>query len=386
VPLVTAERWRNRRWSTDIGPRGSRITAWGVPLALRLHDDHAIQAEGDLDGDDDALVGPGRVGRHYDLPGGHRLIWREVKPGDVLHPLRPFEETPGELDHLAEHGVRLSVLRLASVPENPVWRHRLSCPPGTQFVYQPPLMQAQIDEGAERPRAVVGSYVVRDGDGCKVGHILRPCALSADRTKRVWGAIQIQDGVSEVTFRPDALTALGPGALLFGLDTFGYTSVGGSFLEWTSPSYTYAVGPYTCPSAGTATDLHFYARLLTGANGKLGLYTDASGEPDDLLESTAEFTWTSRAWNTHSINQGVSASTDYHVGQGADGGVGIYYDSGTSKYHRSEQDYADGLPDPWNGSVLYSNLDVSAYVTYTPSGGGAGAAPQSMHYARLRRA
>jgi len=160
VPLVTAERWRNRRWSTDIGPRGSRITAWGVPLALRLHDDHAIQAEGDLDGDDDALVGPGRVGRHYDLPGGHRLIWREVKPGDVLHPLRPFEETPGELDHLAEHGVRLSVLRLASVPENPVWRHRLSCPPGTQFVYQPPLMQAQIDEGAERPRAVVGSYVV----------------------------------------------------------------------------------------------------------------------------------------------------------------------------------------------------------------------------------
>jgi len=105
--------------------------------------------------------------------------------------------------------------------------------------------------------------------------------------------------------------------------------------------------------------------LLTGANGKLGLYTDASGEPDDLLESTAEFTWTSRAWNTR---------------------VGIYYDSGTSKYHRSEQDYADGLPDPWNGSVLYSNLDVSAYVTYTPSGGGAGAAPQSMHYARLRRA
>ena len=398
MPLVTAERWQNRRWSTDLGPRGSRITAWGVPLALRLHDEHPIQAEGDLDGDDKALVGPGRVGRHYDLPGGHRLIWREVKPGDVPHPLRPFEETPGELDHLAEHGVRLSVLRLARVPEAPVWRHILSYPPGTRFVHQPPLTQVEIDEGGVRPKAVVGSYAVLDAEGCKIGHILRPCAISADRTKRAWGAIRIEGGISEVAFRPDDLKALGRGALLFGLDTFGFDSVGGS-LEYGYAFKIGAGGKHSPAQDGNADSISFYYSYHS-PRFTLGLYEDASDYPGALVaDSDGDGQLASADWLTLDLDQpcSVSASTSYWIAAHPDDTAGDFkwhYDGASGYSVRgfylfdSSISYTAGqLPDPFpSGRHLFSNRLLSIYVTYTPSGGPTGVAPQFMHLARIRRA
>jgi len=393
VPLVTTKRWRNRRWSTDLGPRGSRITAWGMPLALRLHDDHTIQAEGDLDGDDDALVGPGRVGRHYDLPGGHRLIWREVGPGDVAHPLRPFEETPGELDHLAEHGVRLSVLRLAAVPDRPIWRHCLTYPPGTRFVYQPPLTQAEIDEGAMRPRAVVGSYAVLDAKGCKIGHILRPCAISADRTKRLWGVIQIQDGVSEVAFRRDKLEALGQGAVVFGLDTFGYTSIGATG-QGRSRDYMFAEGPHSPASDGQAEVVHLYTEVGYSRPVTLGLYSDNGGTPEggSLLRDTAEGTLPDfDGWADLDLDTPVSVTggQDYWIGaRWSNGAAQLRYDSvsGYSEYYKSSPYSAGQLDNPYpTEATQVSNREYSAYVSYTPSGAGV-VAPQFMHLARMRRA
>jgi len=396
VPLVTTERWRNRRWATDLGPRGSRITAWGMPLALRLHDDHPVQAEGDLDGDDEALIGPGGVGRHYDLPGGHRLIWREVKPGDVAHPLRPFERTPGELDHLAEGGVRLSVLRLASVPENPIWRHRLTYPAGTRFVYQPRLTQAEIDEGCVQPRAVVGSYAVLDAEGCKIGHILRPCAISADRTKRVWGAISIEKGVSRVAFRPDDLKALGTGALLFGLDTFGYATLGGAG-HLRGARFARAAGPHSPASDGTANEVHIGCNTdgIHAGKATLGFWQDSSNYPGARVGDTGEISVTnsSPAWVSATLDSpqpAVYAAQSYWIGLHQDSSLYLYlrYDSGTLNHRHAETTYVAGeVPDPYpSSSTLTTSRDYSVYIVYTASGGPTGVAPQFMHLARMRRA
>lgn len=107
------------------------------------------------------------------------------------------------------------------------------------FFYQPALTQEEIDEGAERPENVVGSYAVyhktkggmnrADGMEYKVGkafHIYRPFAHDANGNG-VWCDLQIDEEKEELTvtvpqeFLDDAVypVVVDP--------TFGYTSGGG---------------------------------------------------------------------------------------------------------------------------------------------------------------
>lgn len=400
MAFVTKRRWNNKRWSTEVDQYGSRHSLWGVPATVAIHEESRgkIQQQRDIDADPDAaaLVGAGGVGRSYDLAGGNKLFWREVTRqaphgdlragaaiggiGDTAgqeHPLAPFETEPGELDHLAEGGARVSAMRLASVPADPIWRHRLTLPAGCRLPYQPALTRREIDEGSIRPAAVVNSYAVKDATGCKIAHILRPCAIPANRDleRRIWGTISITGGVSTVSFDRAALADLGPGALLFGLDTFGYTSVGAS-TWYPSTGRQYDWSGYASPADGDATAVYIYGWLSPANTITAGISADdgdGGGKAGTLLRDSAATNLT----NTHQWYQipldsslSITNGTTYHPISNCSATMGSAYDNaGGSAWYEFRAYTAGSLADfaSWTSPSLQN---PSAYIEHTPSGGG----------------
>ena len=177
--FVTKARWAQRgsriiaRRRDDQGRPFEEWESWGVRIRRRL-------TTASL-----AIDRPITNGREFDVRAGVRLRWQTTDN------LAPFEETAGELKHLAEWGASITSCVLATAPAAD-WsvRHRLELPAGSTLAYQPPLTQAEKDEGCVRPAAVVGSYAVFGPAGCKVAHTPRPCAVDANG-KRVWGTITI---------------------------------------------------------------------------------------------------------------------------------------------------------------------------------------------------
>lgn len=158
--------------------------------------------------------------------------------------------------------------------------------------------------------------------------------------------------------------------------TFGYLTHGSSYIS-EDPSWTGEAGLDELSPAGTNT-LN-YITWYTGGSGsadadaKFGLYSDTSGDAVTLLCSDttafdmggadAEYT------NTVDYNYSLAASTQYHAAilflvQGGH----YWYNSGGSKNLTGT---ASDLPSPWDGGGYASNIHISVYCTYTPSGGGA---------------
>lgn len=376
MPFVTPKRWDNKRWTTEEGSRGSRMKLWGVPASLALDPSHVVQGENPLDGDDEALIGPGKVGRSYDLAGGDRLVWREVTKVESKHPLAPFEDRDGELDHLAEGGCRLSCLRLARVPDDPTWRHRLEFSNGASLIYQPALTPHELSQGFVRPAGVVGSYAVYDVTGCKIAHVLRPCALSANRERRAWGAIEIVDGVSTVRFAKADLQGLGPNPTIYGLDTFGYTSIGASE-QYPSINWQHGYYGYSPAGDGNATDVYVYC-VRGSASTRLtcGVFSDSGGAPANLLRDTGEITPSGAyAWNQTTLDSplAVVGGTTYHAGINTGGEIiGLKLDGrvGYDVYRESATYSAGALVDFSSPAVWVQNQEVSVYVEYTPAATG----------------
>lgn len=374
MPLVTRERWNNKRWTATVCARGSSHVLWGVPASVSIHEELAVQKTADLDGDSVALIGSGEVGQYYDLAGGGRLVWRHVERKDQPHPLSPWEENPGELDHLAEGGARLSCLLLSSVPGKHAWKHRLTLPAGVKLYRQDALTKDEIDAGDVRPNAVVGSYAVYDATGCKIGHILRPCALSEDRSKRVWGSIAIVDGVSLVRFDPKALAELGKNATVYGLDTFGYTSVGAS-VSGGAPNEMSGYGAWSPAADGTAESVAIYTSNGAGSSATLGIYagTSAAGA---LVADTGGGTIIV-GWTTQNLDSptAVYAASSYWLAMNNNTsyGASMHYDlvSGFNEAHKTSTYAVGTLDNPFGTPTLTrSNREGSCYVTYTPASSG----------------
>ena len=367
MAFVSEERWRERAWTTDAlrlaadGRPELACTLWGLPVRKRLL--AACVAHQAIDG-----------GRRFDLSADARLEWAHAAG------LAAFETEAGELAHLAEGGAHVSCLRLTRLPETCVWQHALEYPAGTQFLHQPALTAHELAEGCVRPPAVVGSYAVRaPDDGRKVAHIPRPVAVDA-RGERVWGSIEIAAGLSTVRFDRAALRNRlrwgDDGIVIYGLDTFGYTSIGGTEAGGWQYNRMISVGDYQPSSSGDAVSITAYTKTSGAVDWQTALYADSGGVPAALLaaDTTGDVNSTTPGWKTRAFDAPVSitSGTTYWITHVNNGWGSYWYDSDASYGFRYKNITYDSWPNPAGTTSPASDLGhgsrrVSVYCTYTPS-------------------
>lgn len=363
MAFVTAQRWANRLWTPrrcDVvdGQAEYLVRAWGVDIGKRLR--LQVQSHAPLD-----------RGRRFVLggPGNALLDWYDAPT------LAPFETYPGELAHLAEFGAHVSALRLDGPPTLLDLEHDLIFPPGTTFAYQGELTPEEVALGAWRPRAVVGSYAVFDPTGAKIAHI--PCPVLVDATgAKYWGTISIANGRSRVRFPANIVAQVVFPCVVYGLDAFGFTSIGGASIN-SSADNIIAYGPHTCPANGTATQVQLYVTQLSNTPYTLGAYANNGGTPvgGALLGDSAGAVENTAGWIAQNLDASFAVvnGTAYWVGNNHDDDTTKgWYDAVAGFYiHYKAVAYSAGtLTNPYpSGGSNANSYKFSAQIIYTPAAG-----------------
>ena len=297
-----------------------------------------------------------------------KVIWK--KPKIEAH----FYEKPGDEDGQFEFEVLLKEKPASNVLQFSIQTKEFD------FFYQPALTQEEIDEGAERPENVVGSYAVyhKTKKHNKVGgkeyrtgkafHIYRPFVQDANGDK-VWCDLNIdeQAGLLIVTI-PQEFLDNGVYPLLVD-PTFGYTTAGASESIGSSDRVNGTKG--NPGESGTITSISAHIkRTGTGVNPvfKGGVYVVSdnsllSPQGDEVVISN-----TIDAWNTSNVSSGPNISAqDYwasiHHNAGSAADILLSYDSETNASVFDSDTYSDGFPNPLVGTL--SSLKKSIYATYT---------------------
>lgn len=251
---------------------------------------------------------------------------------------------------------------------------------GLKFNYQSELTQEEIDEGAERPENVEGSYAVyhatkggmNDATGMeykmgKAFHIYRPKVTDVNGNE-TWGELNINEKTGKLTVTVDQ-TFLDNAVYPVIVDpTFGFESIGGSNSTFGD---TIRAPLYTSGVAGTADKITFYLTGWGAGSGnfvKCALYLDS--DVSLLSPQTAEHeSPQSDGWFDFGFTGGpsISSSTDYEIAGWSDASIRYYYDASGSHFFRGLT--YGSWPDP--GGFSDTNRKVSIYATYTESGGAA---------------
>ena len=273
------------------------------------------------------------------------------------------------------------------------------------YFYQPALTQQEIDEGAERPENVVGSYAVyhktkggmNDSRGyeykCgKAFHIYRPHCVDS-LGNETWGSLNVDEQAGTLTISVDQ-TWLDNAVYPVIVDpTFGYTVLGATagfalYAAGTQSSNTngqyYALG-----EAGTLDSIHIGTKATETANCDLwgAIYReDSAGADSHALVASAESLNVAHT-TTFSFKTLTAASEslsvdDYIVaglGNGEDLGVGVQvqgcYDTASANRNYYESTVAAGsyatrkAEDPWTEVDSSNTQKISMYATYTATGG-----------------
>src|SRR3990167_3247413 len=164
----------------------------------------------------------------------NRTEWKDSKGKEELHSY-PLPAGEG----MEDGGVEIEII-LNEKPSTNVFDFTIDGAENLDFFYQPALTQAEIDEGAERPENVVGSYAVyhKTKENHRVGstnyatgkafHIFRPKAVDNDGNE-VWAELSYADDVLSVIVPEKFLeTAIYPVVVD---PTLGYTSIGATGLN-----------------------------------------------------------------------------------------------------------------------------------------------------------
>jgi hypothetical protein len=193
----------------------------------------------------------------------------------------------------------------------------LSFSEGLNFLYQPALTQEEIDEGANRPENVQGSYAVywrhkdnqyKTGKFC---HIYRPKIHDSDNNE-VWGELIYSNNQLLITIPQDFLDgAVYPVTLdpTFGYTTVGASSTGSNTLKWGTDALTPA-------SSGNTQTWHVaIAAVGSPAGIKLGLYNTSGGNPNSqsLIEQVEFDVSVSNDESAAASGSAIAASTLYHL-------------------------------------------------------------------------
>lgn len=253
---------------------------------------------------------------------------------------------------------------------------------GLVCYFQPPLTQAEIDEGAIRPDNVINSYACyhESKSGHVIGqtnymagkafHIYRPELTDANGEK-VWA--DFTDDLTETGRLRIAIPAKFLDNAVYPVvvdPTFGNTGVGGTEFVITTGDQSNSTHSVVGVN-GTINSISYYGRKVTTSLGTLGvlyLVSDRSvvqSGTEVIVNSTIAQWWTSSGFNA-SISD-----TNYYVGFINDFGdvgdnVSYYYDTVASANRISE--FIVAYPTPDNpGTVIASTRKISIYATYTPA-------------------
>jgi len=247
---------------------------------------------------------------------------------------------------------------------------------GVKFFYQPPLTQAQIDRGMERPDNVVGSYAVyasekkinyEEGKLYRVGkvsHIFRPKIVDS-AGHETWGELNIAGGFLTVTIPQEFLdTAIYPVHHAAGL-TLGFS---GTCTSNTGQTNFLQMSSGTAASSGTVSKISSYGYNSSGtSNNKGALYvlgTRAlvSPQSDQITATTTLQWWDYPITGTLSITSG----TAYYITSWSGGGTYTQkWDSTDGTYGAWEDAQTYGAwPDPMDAPGSYGTANMCAYATY----------------------
>lgn len=325
----------------------------------------------------------------------------EYKASAVTAFIEPKEGTENEFD---------IDFTLDTKPDTNVFEYKIEGAEEFDFFYQPELTQEEIDEGAERPDNVVGSYAVyhktkanhRVGSTNyavgKIMHIYRPKVIDANGAE-VWAELNYDNGTLSVTVPQKSLDeAVYPVRVD---PTFGYTSIGASndniAMDFNNNAYRIGtvfslseVGnlssisaglSYSIDSSSDTVDITVFANTQDG--GGAGTHTQIT-----QIETT-ELSISGLAGNFYTFTASSEALSVSNIilsalGNGADLVTGdeeirLHYDASAETYYSelTSPDYAK--ENPWTATAS-SNRTYSIYATYTASGGGGGAAPIDVTY------
>jgi hypothetical protein len=241
------------------------------------------------------------------------------------------------------------------------------------WFYQPPLTQEEIDQGAQRPENVVGSYAVyhktKGGMNDAVGmeykagkafHVYRPHVVDSNNNE-TWGTLSLDEQTGILTISVDQ-TWLNNAVYPVVVDpTFGYTSVGGTPQENTTERIYYQ--KFALPEAGTIESLSQHTATPTYET-TLAIYDDSATA--NLLAQTDGFTPSADTWNTENLQSSYSASADDYILYITKAGVSFMYDSSSDKYAGWNNNTYPHTP---STQSLPDELDwnISIYATYTAS-------------------
>lgn len=253
-----------------------------------------------------------------------------------------------------------------------------------EFYYQPELTEEEKSKGFERPESVIGSYAVyaskarktMDGGkryGCgKIAHIYRPKIIDANGSE-VWADLNIskESNILTITIPQDFLdNAVYP---VIVDPTIGYDVAGSSSVKVGSSDEAICsvFNTLTALSGDTVNQVSFYAKKeASNETIAVSLYTVSSTVPVTKVgtESSINVNSTTDQWWSASVNDALSAGTEYGIAYGGwGGGIGtentrIYYDSGASK--QASYNTATSLSATWSEASTFNHY-FSIYASYT---------------------
>ena len=263
---------------------------------------------------------------------------------------------------------------------------------GLRFLYQDSAIITN-DPNASAPDSVLNSYAVYHSsekhnikriDGVdtiyenygtgKAFHIYRPKVWdSAGDT--VWGYVNIDVASGLMTIGADSVwmtKAIYPVTID---PEIGVTTVGGTALATGSKVRFRRI---TMPEAGILDSIVSYTSGYLSYICFSGIYDEASGVPDDLLEEETTgyvpANWGTGAWHDIAMagTLSLSNSTNYWLAlvfSGGDGEIRIYGDY--EEWHYSEvrlKTATTSFPDP-AGTVDYDDYELSIHASYSTGGG-----------------
>ena len=302
----------------------------------------------------------------------------EYKQGDVTAFIEPITEKEFDID-----------FTLDSKPDTNIFEYKIEGAEDFDFFYQPALTQEEIDEGAERPDNVVGSYAVyhkTKANNCtncghalyatgKVMHIYRPKAID-DNGNEEWAILGYQNGVLSVTVSQKFLdTATYP---VIVDPTFGYTSIGGSTGGSGQGWWLGRIG--TLSEDGTVTSISAYGDDNASPNSiikamlveKSGMTIVSNGIGGTVVPPTLG----NPAWNvmTYSTNPTVSNGVSYYAGNLSNGDDAAcfrrFQDTGGVSGD-SRADVTNSLSSPTDPTDYANSTNIySIYATYTAAEAG----------------
>jgi hypothetical protein len=263
-------------------------------------------------------------------------------------------------------------------PESDVIEIDMLFSPGLEFFYQPALTSMEIDNGAERPENVVGSYAVYAG---KIGnkyqtgkfcHFYYPYLIDADgkKTRAADFVIDTAGGKMLIRLPPEWMkNARYPVTLD---PTLGYTSGGATNQYFASQIWGSSA---VASEDGTVTKMSSYWLSYSAGNVGVAYYTNSGGQPSaKVAEDSGDvaISGATPTWYDNNISGAITGGNTYWLlaqesAGGSNNALRLDTASGAHVQYNTVtfETWASTLGTPSNsGAYLFS-----IYATYTASAG-----------------